>query len=199
MEVETPVETPVETKVETKVEAPAMTPAENPLDWIDDNQEQRYLMAMLLRIGHGMGSENYIREHPCSFIGKDYFIDGARQHAGVLMQHLQEPDLGAAERTVAYELKDVKKFDSAIIFEVNQVPVNIHDPEFLNYLLAASYRLCGIHYYHEALKKESRRYVGPDAFKRAFLDEFYMIVEIISDPIKNKRHVLAVINNVFKL
>lgn len=189
--------------VEAKVEAPVMTPAENPLDWIDDNQEQRYLMAMLLRIGHGIGSENYIREHPCSFIGENYFINGARQHAEVLMQHLREPDLKdveAVERTVAYTLKDVKNFDPTITFKVNKVSVNRNDPEFLNYLLAASYRLCGIQYYHEALERdlESNRHMGPGAFKRAFLDEFYMIVEIVSDPVKNRRHVLAVINDVFK-
>ena len=171
---------------------------QNKLYWIDANQ--RYLMAMLLRIGHGIGSENYIQKHPCSFIGEKYFIDGARQHAEVLMQHLREPDLEAVKRTVAYTLKDVKKFDPAIKFDVNKVSINRNDPEFLNYLLAASYRLCGIHYYHEALKRdlESNRYIGPGAFKRAFLDEFYMIVEIISDPVKNKRHVLAVINDVFK-
>ena len=175
-----------------------MTPAENPLDWIDANPKQQYLMAMLLRIGHGIGSQNYLGENPCSFIGEDYFIDGARQHAEVLMQNLQEPDLGAMKRTVDYTLKDVKKFDPAIKFDVNKVSVNSNDSEFLNYLLAASYRLCGKQYYHEALKRESNCFIGPDAFKRAFLDEFYMIVEIISDPVKNKRHVLAVINDVFK-
>jgi len=179
----------------------AETKVDNPLLWVD-YLDQRHKMALLLRIGHSIGMQNYLNDNPCSFIGTNYFIDGARQSADDLILHLREPDSAAVQHVVGNELKNYdenkKNFDPEIKFEGNKVPKDASDTEFKTYLLAASYRLCGNLYYHEYMKRNPAPCIGPDTFKRAFVDEFHMIMEIIGDPVKNRRHLVNVINDVYK-
>ena len=155
-------------------------------------------MTLLLRIGSAIRAQNCLNDKPCSFIGANYFIDFARLSADDLMRHLRSPDAAAVQKAVGNELKYMKQFDPAITFEANKVSRDASDTEFKTYLLAASYRLCGKLYSHEYMKRNPVPFIGPDAFKRSFVDEFYMIMAIVGDPETHRIHLVNVINDVFR-